>query len=354
MKVFYYPCYKNANPYQNELRHYLKKSGISYSGLKKEDFHLYSQKSKDHKILHVHWIEPLATGKNILHAIFKTAQSFIRILRLRLKGIKIVWTLHNVAPHENPYPLLTNLNNRFFAFISEKIFVHNEKSFDIALKVFKAPREKLLLLPHPHYESVFYRKKNRVLSKEVRRLEQESHRFTFIFLGMLRPYKGLEELFDAFFGACVENARFLVIGKTLDKEFEKKLKRYALRDERVTLITKHIRDEEIPFVMNLADVAVLPYREILTSGSLSLMQTFRLPVILPNLDSFQQLSKSQSALFFEAANVASLRETLEYAFQNREKMPDLGEKLWNQTAKWGFREFSKEHVNIFQSLRSMK
>ncbi|MEZ4815483.1 MAG: glycosyltransferase family 4 protein [Bdellovibrionota bacterium] len=348
MKVIFYPCYSSANPYQAELKHYLKKQGIEYIGIKKNDFHHIIQRSKKADLIHLHWVDPLVQKEGLASSVRSLSKATLVLLRLKMRGLKIIWTFHNLHPHENKFPLLNNIGNFIFAFFSHKIIIHNKSGLQIATKRLKVSSEKFIVLKHPHYASVFGRCKTSALSRDLKRA-LDSNAFTFLFMGMIRPYKGLEDLFDAFFGACVGPSRLLVVGKAHDKEYEKKIKGYCLRDERITFINRHIRNEEVPQVFARSHVGILPYRSVFSSGSLALMQSFKLPVILPQLDCFEEMLKDNSALFYNPEKISSLKDMLEHAYQNPDSIEKIGETLWRRNAKWTFKAFSHKHSEIFQS-----
>jgi glycosyltransferase involved in cell wall biosynthesis len=108
----------------------------------------------------------------------------------------------------------------------------------------------------------------------------------FLFLGLLRPYKGLEELLPAFRSLPDPNAALLIAGRPRPSDYAAHLAEQAAYDPRVLLHPHFVPVDEVQVWMNAADAVVLPYRQITTSGAAMLAWSFGKPVIAPALPAF--------------------------------------------------------------------
>jgi glycosyltransferase involved in cell wall biosynthesis len=113
-----------------------------------------------------------------------------------------------------------------------------------------------------------------------------------LFFGLLRPYKGIDVLLEAF--QSVEGAELWVVGRAmmpLDP-----LRELAERAPgRVRMLPRFITDPEIPALMRSADVVVLPYREIEQSGVLYTALAFGKPIVLSAVGGFTEVAEAHHA-----------------------------------------------------------
>ena len=89
-----------------------------------------------------------------------------------------------------------------------------------------------------------------------------------LFFGLVRPYKGVDVLVEAFAGAP-EDAVLLIVGmpRMPLERLERRARELGVAD-RVRFVPRFVPDEELPSYFRHADVVVLPYREIDQSGVL--------------------------------------------------------------------------------------
>ncbi|HET6830532.1 MAG TPA: glycosyltransferase family 4 protein [Solirubrobacterales bacterium] len=113
-----------------------------------------------------------------------------------------------------------------------------------------------------------------------------------LFFGLLRPYKGIDTLLEAF--ASVEGAELWIAGMPrmpLDD-----LERLAARAPgRVRFLPRFVSDPEIPALLRRADVLALPYREIEQSGVLYAGLAFGKPMVLGDVGGFAELGRRTGA-----------------------------------------------------------
>lgn len=150
--------------------------------------------------------------------------------------------------------------------------------------------------------------------KAYRQLELPDDAFVYLFLGLLRPYKGLEDLFDAFNNLKDPDARLLVAGRVFGIDtYESKLRKLAQSDPRIKLVTEFIPDEAIQIYLNACNFFVLPYKDITTSGALALALSFGKPVIAPSIASFPEVIILESGILYDPSQPNALTWALHQA-----------------------------------------
>jgi len=113
-----------------------------------------------------------------------------------------------------------------------------------------------------------------------------------LFFGLLRPYKGLDTLLEAF--RAVEDAELWIVGNP--RMPVEPLRELAARAPgRVRFLTRFVEDAEVPAIMRRADILVLPYRDVEQSGVLYTGLAFAKPMVLSAVGGFPELASRHGA-----------------------------------------------------------
>jgi glycosyltransferase involved in cell wall biosynthesis len=158
-----------------------------------------------------------------------------------------------------------------------------------------------------------------------------------LFFGLIRPYKGLEDLVAAF-GALPREAAsdmtLTVVGETWEG-WAAPLRSLAdsPHADRVRVVNRYVTDSEAAFVFAEADVLVLPYRRASSSGPLHIAMSHGLKVIMYDLPALREAAQDYEGVEFVAsADVDALREALaRVASHPREHFAPVGS--WKRTVE---------------------
>ena len=131
-----------------------------------------------------------------------------------------------------------------------------------------------------------------------------------LFFGLVRPYKGVDLLVEAF-AVTPEDAVLLVVGmpRTPIEPLERRAQELGIA-ERVRFVPHFVPDEEVPSYFRRADMVVLPYREIDQSGVLYTALAFGSPLLLSAVGGFPEIAARGAARLVEPGSVESLRAGL--------------------------------------------
>jgi len=113
-----------------------------------------------------------------------------------------------------------------------------------------------------------------------------------LFFGLLRPYKGIDTLLEAF--AAVEGAELWIAGMPR-MPLEPLTELAARAPGRVRFLPRFVSDPEIPALLRRADVLALPYREIEQSGVLYTGLAFGKPMVLGDVGGFAEFGRRHDA-----------------------------------------------------------
>jgi beta-1,4-mannosyltransferase len=266
-------------------------------------------------VLHLHWTNKVlegapdeAAGRAAIDAFLARIDAFIA------DGGRLVWTVHNVVPHDARMPgLETELQT---AIVERAAVVHVlvRATPDSVAGGSRLPADRLLHVPHPSYAGAYPDLVSRAEARD--RLGLEPDETVALLLGAIKPYKGLTEALDAFDAllAADPRPRRLVVAGRPDEAPETRafIERCAAHPH-VTLHARRIDADEMQLFLNASDVAVLPYQRTLNSGVLLLALTFGLPVVVPGVASFKETVDSSIARFFVPGDTGSLAEAIRAA-----------------------------------------
>jgi glycosyltransferase involved in cell wall biosynthesis len=248
----------------------------------------------------------------------KAFLDFIRLIEFiftflfaKLAGKTIVFTVHDLYQFGKQslrwkfqIEMARNIVFRF----SNAIHVHNHFTRKLIEGRYKR-KSGISVIPHGNFIDYYV---NQISRSEARQqLGLPDDIFIYLFLGLLRPYKGLEDLFAAFKKLESPKLRLLVAGRVFGVTgYESELKKLSRIDPRINLVPKFIADEDIQVYLKACDVFVLPYKDITTSGAAFLALSFGRPIIAPAITSFPEVVTLESGILYDASKPDGLVSAL--------------------------------------------
>jgi glycosyltransferase involved in cell wall biosynthesis len=128
-----------------------------------------------------------------------------------------------------------------------------------------------------------------------------------LFFGLLRPYKGIDTLLQAF--RRVEGAELWIVGNPR-MGLEPLRALAAQAPGRVRFLTRFVEDDEIPALFRRADVVALPYRDAEHSGVLYTALAFGKPLVLSAVGGFPEVAEEGAARLVPAEDPDGLAAAL--------------------------------------------
>jgi len=159
------------------------------------------------------------------------------------------------------------------------------------------------VIPHGAFDYLTRLPGERPLAPELHGAEGP----VILFFGLLRPYKGIDTLLEAF--RDVRGAELWIVGNPrMDPE---PLRRFAeATPGNVRFLTRFVEDAEIPAIFRRADVVVLPYRDAEHSGVLYTGLAFGKPMVLSAVGGFPEVAATGAARLVRPEDPAALAEAL--------------------------------------------
>lgn len=273
---FFFPDYRASVPYQSLLARALENHAQPIAGPIEAAL---AAPPGQRIVFHLHWEDALyADAQNETSAADMITAALACFSALQKRGGRLIWTMHNAAPHEDRFPALSLALRQSLARTADVIHVHCNTGAEIT-RGLGAPGDRILMLPHPDL-SVAY--PDDITDGAARRYFALTPEDTvFAYIGANRRYKDLGGLYDSYvaLNALYPDTRLIMAGRQ-PGHFEQ---RYLEPESGMRLVPRFIDDAVVQYVLHAADFLVLPYRRILSSGALSLALGFGRPVIVPDL-----------------------------------------------------------------------
>lgn len=164
-------------------------------------------------------------------------------------------------------------------------------------------RDRVRVIPHGAFDYLTKLPEEKPLPAELEGAEGP----VVLFFGLLRPYKGLDTLLEAF--RRIEGAELWIVGNPR-MDVEPLRKAAAEASGRVRFLTRFIDDAEIPPIFRRADVVVLPYRDAEHSGVLYTGLAFGKPMVLSAVGGFPEAAEEGVAMLVPPEDPTALAAAL--------------------------------------------
>ena len=239
--------------------------------------------------------------------------SFVTRLALaRTLGYRLVWTIHEIRPHESNHARHDILASRALARLSHLLLAHDAATAERAREELGLPAAKIHVVPHGSYVDAYPAGRPRDIVRSELGVPPDT--FVFLAFGHLRAYKDFPLLLEAFASLPSPSARLIIAGVPWDAAMRKVVSVAAERDSRILLMLEPVPAERVEELFKASDVAVFPRGDGWTSGSLILAMSMGIPVIAARQPTYAELMDDETAgWLFEAGDVRALRECLSRA-----------------------------------------
>lgn len=209
-------------------------------------------------LVHIQWLPLLGTSPVLNEMRF--------VNQLQLQGLPVVYTVHNFLPHDAS-PSRTIAYQHLYRCV-DHLIVHTESDCQRLLES-GVPKAKITVIPQgPAFSDQFG-----IPPLQARELLQiGSDEFVLLMLGVIRPYKGIEETIRALGYLADEypQVRLWVVGSAIDRKYVLYLQRLATDlgvQRRIEWRVGYVHSSQIGLLHAAADVVLLPYRDISQSAA---------------------------------------------------------------------------------------
>lgn len=278
--VLFFPDWARTNPYQKLFYGSLGQNfDVRIKGYKPERFlkEVLEDNREYFAYIHLHWLHALMDvtredGADDLLSKLKHAKKL---------GYKIIYTAHNIISHDSEFLARERRFRKKIAAYYDHVLVHGELAKQRVIDEIGVDERKIHVMPHGTYQGYYPNHVTREVARHKLGIGQD--KFVFLFFGNIKWYKGIDALLEAYKKIRTKRSDVLLLmaGRIFDKESESKIHAHANADPSILINQGFIDDGEVQNYFNAADLVMLPYKRILTSGAALLSIAFERPIIAP-------------------------------------------------------------------------
>ena len=285
--AFYYGTLREpndqTNPYGNLLADALARHGVEVEYVLEHSEAWLRANASRFDVMHWHWPSHEYVDPDSRAETERRMAEFVDELRLaRTLGLRIVWTAHNLYPHDRTFhDVDVEFRHRFVELVTA-IVSHCDAAADAVRREFHPPAP-MFVIPHGNFIDVLPPSVSREEERAALGIPDDD--FVYGFIGNLLPYKGLEELVDTFRKRRPRQIR------GCSSAAERGRANTASRSPRappaipriVVRTYDYAPGEAFVRVLQASEVIVLPFRASTTSGSLVQALSWPRPCIVPDM-----------------------------------------------------------------------
>ena len=293
MKILVLPR-NNTNPYQELLYQEFRRHGVevTYIGSLTSSYtlnqlllpvELVVRRLAGARLVHLHWVYNFGLyGGDRYRLLRRVGQSWFALWLwvLRLLGLRLVWTAHNVLPLQPVFADDLRARRRLVS-KCDAVIAHSRATIEELAALSMVPRL-CVVIPHGPFMPVGL--------PQAPNASNDSGRRRLLFFGNIHEYKGVDDLLVAFAALPPDVNATLTVAGRCDEALRPLLAELAeYSPGRVELRLERLPDEDLTQLLAEAHVAVLPFRRSTTSGSAILALSHGRPIVVPDLPGLAEL-----------------------------------------------------------------
>jgi glycosyltransferase involved in cell wall biosynthesis len=251
----------------------------------------------------------------------------------------LVLTAHDVLPRE-PRPGQLRAQRRLYERV-DAVIVHSHHGRERLVVDLEIDPAKVHVVPHGAFDYLTKQESEVPLPAELQGVEGT----VVLCFGLIRPYKGIDVLVDAWRG--IEGAELWIVGMprmSLDRL-------RAAAPPTVRFVPRFVTDPEIPAYFRRADLVVLPYLEIDQSGVLFTALAFGRPLLLTAVGGFPEVAETGAAELVIPGDRGALHIALQRLVADARRRKELADAARAAAAgPYAWDGIAQRTIEVYESL----
>jgi glycosyltransferase involved in cell wall biosynthesis len=249
-------------------------------------------------------------------------------------------TAHDVLPREPRRGQLA-AQRRLYERV-DAVVVHSAHGRATLVDALRVDPAKVHVIAHGAFEHLTRVPAARPLPAELAAVDVP----VVLFFGLLRPYKGIDVLLDAW-RALAPDAELWIVGMP-------RMDIAALRAQAppsVRWVPRFVADDEVAAYFRRADLVVLPYREIDQSGVLFTALAFGAPLLLSDVGGFGEIAAEGAAALVASGDATALAGELGRLLGDQQARAALSQGARRAAAtRYSWDAIARRHLDLYDEL----
>ncbi|MBW6482386.1 MAG: glycosyltransferase [Vicingaceae bacterium] len=261
------------------------------------------------------------------------------------KITKCIALTHNIIPHEKR--IGDRCLTKLFTSKMDAFLVLSQRVFD-DLNNF-APFKPKKISPHPLYDN-FGGEKSKSNAQQA--LNLASNFKYILFFGIIRKYKGLDILLEAFADERIDktNIKLIIAGEFYEDEqpYLDLMKKLNIQ-EHIILKNEFIPDNQVVNYFCAVDIVAQPYRNATQSGVTQIAYHFNKPMLVTDVGGLKEMVPHQKVGYVVEPNANAVANAL-VDFFNNHRENDFIEGVKQEKEKYNWNKLTEAIYNLKNSL----
>jgi len=307
---------------------------------------------KIHNVLNwfnpIGWIiEAFRIQTHIIHAqwwSYPLAPIYFCILGInKLRGKKIIITIHNVKPHERNF--FKALFNRSIFYLGDEFIVHTLNNREELQKIIR--NKKIHIIPHG-----LIKNPEIGISKDTARSKLNLSQKDKILLcfGHIRDYKGLDVAIKALAHIKNEHIKLMIAGKCWEdwEKYNQLIEKLSLA-QRIILKIGFIPTDTIETLFKASDLILIPYKHFDSqSGVGALVIPFKIPFIVSNTGGLPEYVQDDRCIVTPGDD-QDLASKIETILNDQQLYNKLISDIENIEGRFEMENIAQKTLNVYQA-----
>ena len=236
------------------------------------------------------------------------------LMARKAKNTKHIALIHNMMPHEGSK--IDKLLTPYFVKAMDGFVALSKAVVDEVARLDKKGKPKDWA-PHPIYDHYGPREPRETALQHLGL--DDNYRY-LLFFGLVRAYKGLDWLVEAFADERLAEypLKLIVAGEFYDDKtpYVEKIQSLGLQDK-VVVVDQFVSDDKVKDYFNAADIVVQPYKSATQSGVTQVAYHFEKPMLVTNVGGLDEIVPNGKVGYAVSPDPKSIADALVDFFANQ-------------------------------------
>jgi glycosyltransferase involved in cell wall biosynthesis len=231
---------------------------------------------------HLHFPDIVVNCRNFVKAMAGTAVFAATLVLARWRGVRVLWTVHDMGSHDRFNPRLEDLFWRFLARRVDGYVCLDAAAQPMIVERFPGLASRPCFVSDlGGFDEAYPSPPTRADARQA--LDIPDDAVVLLHFGLIRRYKNVPDLLSAVRALADPRVVLVIAGRPFEPELERRLRDMAAQTPGTRLLLRWIPPDEVSCLFAACDLVVLPYQRTHNSGVARLAMTMRRPVLLPDI-----------------------------------------------------------------------